>query len=45
VDWRLYWHRLLFLTVLAAINTVFAAGDTLWHGRAIARQVCCIPIL
>ena len=42
VDWRLYWHRVLFLTVLAAINTMFAAVGTLGHGRAIARQVRCI---
>ena len=38
IDWRPYWHRLLFLTAMATFNSVIAAWEALCHGRAIAQQ-------
>ncbi len=38
MDWRLYWHRVLFLTVLAMFNSLAATWEAVCHGRAIARQ-------
>ena len=38
IDWRLYWHRVLFLTGMATLNSSVAAWEALRHGRAIAQQ-------
>ena len=38
VEWRAYWQRVAFVTVLAGLNSLLAAVEAVWHGRAIARQ-------
>ena len=38
VEWRAYWQRAAFVTVLAGFNSLLAAVEAVCHGRAIARQ-------
>ena len=38
VEWLRYAPRLVFLTLMACLNTIGAACDTLFYGRAIATQ-------
>lgn len=38
IDWLVYPHRVLFLTVMAIVNTLLALPDWLFFSRAVARQ-------
>ena len=38
VDFLTYWRRILFITVLASFNSIFALVETVVYGRAINRQ-------
>ena len=38
VDWSSYWQRVLFLTLLSAVNSCLGLVELVLYGRAIARQ-------
>merc|ERR1740139_487726 len=38
VEWRAYWQRVAFVTILAGLNSLLASIEEVLHGRSIARQ-------
>lgn len=45
VDWATYWHRALFLTLMACINSLLALPDRLlWHRRVAAQPLNPRPV-
>lgn len=38
IDWRLYWHRVLFLACMALLNSALGLVDWLLYRRRIAAQ-------
>ena len=38
IDWRLYWQRVLFITLIAIFNSLLAIVESVLYGRTIERQ-------
>ncbi len=38
IDWRLYWQRAAFLSLMSCLNSLLGLVDTLLYGRKIAEQ-------